>query len=177
MNINQKLLEKYNQLEKDNLAIISKIESFPVDLHDKKPTTDSWNIIQVLNHVKGAEEGTLGYIKKKLHFGGIPKADFTAPLRVLAMKTLLYSPIRYKMPAVLKQPSDQGSLESIKTEWDELRLKWRELINEFPEENQNLAVFKHPIFGRLKLNQAIDSMIAHQSHHEKQVNRILKAVS
>ena len=45
-----------------------------------RPVPQSWNILEVLDHVKTTEAGTLIYIKKKLKYGGLKKLHWTAGL-------------------------------------------------------------------------------------------------
>ena len=172
----QSILDKYQLLEQRNKAIMDELEQLESDALYRRLRPDSWNIIQVLNHVRVAEEGTLGYIKKKMKYGGIKSTDWSNPIRARLMTVVNNSSLRFKMPSVLKPPSDEGSIPEIKAQWAELRVSWKEYIRNFPEEYLDKAVFKHPIFGRLSLTQAMDSMITHQNHHYKQIKRIKKGL-
>ena len=143
------------------------------ELHFK--TNDkSWNILQVLDHVKNAERGTLIYIGKKLKYGGLKKVHWSAGFRTAAMNMVNNSSLKFKMPSVLPQPQAAGSLQEVRQDWDKLREEWKQCLNNFPHEPLDKAIFKHPIFGRFSLLQAMDSMISHQNHHIKQIKRIRK---
>lgn len=171
----KKPLEKYRQYERKIASTMNELLVLTEDEFHFKPNENSWSASQVLNHLIGVERGTLHYLRKKLKYGGIPKAGLLSMLRNLALKGLLYSPIRYKIPSVLSQPSDGGSLESISNQWSELRKEWKNFLENFPNEYLDKAVFRHPIVGRISISQTVDFLIAHYAHHLKQLRRIKKS--
>ena len=175
MTLIETIKEKYKQLEAINQSLLSDISQLSEEDLLRRPDDKSWCIIQVLDHVKNTELGTLLYIRKKLKYGGLKNLSWSAGLRNFLMKSVNNSSVRFKMPSVLLQPEASKTLDQIITEWSELRTKWHGLFDEFPKEHLDKAIFKHPFFGRLSLSQAIDSMTTHQNHHIKQINRIKKA--
>ncbi|MDA0195989.1 MAG: DinB family protein [Bacteroidetes bacterium] len=168
------LLEKYGELENDNAVIMSELSHLSDEAFHFKPNEHSWSSAQVLNHLIATETGTLQYIRKKMKYGGIPAVGFSSKVRTMAMKALLYSAIRFKIPQALSQPTSEGSMDSINSNWLNLRKDWKEFLENFPTDHLSKGVFKHPIFGRLSISQTIDSLIAHQAHHKKQLIRIRK---
>ncbi len=173
----EKVLTKYEQLQDENALIMQDLKKLESTELNYKSNDKKWNIIQVLNHIKSTEAGTLKYIHKKMKYGGLKMTNWSAGTRAFLMRSLNNSSIKFKMPSVLTQPSVDGSLQSIQNEWNELRDQWRTFIKNFPDEDLNKAVFRHPIFGRLSLLQTMDSMISHQNHHKKQINRIKKTIN
>ena len=167
--------EKYAHLEAINQSLLKDISQLSKEDLLRKPNDKTWCIIQVLEHVKNAELGTLLYIRKKLKYGGLKNINWSAGLRNSLMKLVNNSSVRFKMPRVLPHPETTKTLDQIIADWSELRTKWHGLFDEFPNEYLDKAIFKHPFFGRLSLSQAIDSMITHQNHHIKQIKRIKKA--
>lgn len=176
MSYREKVLAKYVQLQTENASLMQDIKQFDETQLLYQPNENNWCIIQVLNHLRNTEVGTLRYIQKKVKYGGLKKVNLSSGLRAFLMRSVNNSSIRFKMPTVLSQPSTDGTLESIQHEWSDLRSEWKGFIEQFPIEYLNKAVFKHPIFGRLSFSQTMDSMISHQNHHKKQINRIKKII-
>lgn len=168
---------KYEQLETINADLMAELEKLSSENLFFKPDENSWNIMQVLDHVKNAEVGTLRYIRKKMKYGGVKKTNWSAKIRASLMRMVNNSSVRFKMPSVLPQPEASDSLETVQKEWQALRVEWKDYLESFPQEYLDKAVFKHPIFGRLSLSQAVDSMISHQNHHIKQIRRIKKRLA
>ncbi len=177
MSYKAKILSKYAQLEAENASLIKEIEKLEESQLNYKSSPEKWCIIQVLNHLKNTEVGTLSYIQKKIKYGGLQNVNWSAGIRAFLMRSVNNSSIKFKMPSVLTPPSSDGTLDNIQIEWRDLRAEWKEFIEHFPMEYLDKAVFRHPIFGRLSFMQTMDSMISHQNHHRKQIRRIKNAVT
>ena len=166
--------DRYKVLISNNAQMMSELHKLTPEQLLFKPNEGAWNILQVLDHVKNAELGTLIYIKKKLKYGGLKKTNWSAGIRKNLMNSINNSPVKFKMPKILPQPNAANNLDEVKEDWGKIREQWNKQLDEYPEEHLDKAIFKHPIFGRFSLLQAMDSMISHQNHHIHQINRIKK---
>ena len=177
MDLREQLLSKYDTLVDNNHKVISELKRLNPEQLSYKQSAESWSIIQVLNHLLATEQGTLGYVKKKLKYGGLKEVNWSSGFRAFLMRSVNNSSIRFKMPSALSAPSEEGSLSSIEDQWSTLRDDWKDCLRTFPNESLDKAVFRHPIFGRLSFLQTMDSMITHQNHHVKQIKRIKEKLS
>ena len=171
----QSILEKLQQLDKETAHLYELADGLNEDdLHNQ---AYGWSIIRVYDHLKFAEQGTIGYMKKKMQAGdGMPNFSFNGRLRFGLTKALLQSSLKWKAPKVIANPEKDLTLDEIKAEWAKARKYTRKFIEEYPDELLNKAVFKHPFAGRLDLSRAVDSIIYHQRHHMHQIKRIRKEI-
>ncbi|MEM0941397.1 MAG: DinB family protein [Bacteroidota bacterium] len=165
----EKLNEETSQLY-DSLCGLSERE-----LHDN---SYGWSIIQVFNHLKMAELGSVMYMKKKMKAGSkIPNFNVIRSIRYFFIKGLLLSRLKWKAPSVVANPKSDYSLDEIMSGWKKIRELIKSYIRDYPEDLLGKAVYKHPLAGRLDLAHAIDSFILHQRHHVHQVSRIRKKIN
>lgn len=136
-----------------------------------------WSIIQVLSHLVYIEKGIVQYINKKmLGRASLKKKNIIASLRFRLLKRLLDSSARFKMPKILGEPSNEKTIEELKGEFVQSRIVLKKLVLDFPEEEFDKLIFKHPFAGRFSMQQTIDFIYDHYNHHIRQIERILKVV-
>ena len=135
-----------------------------------------WSAMQCLHHVLGAEKGSLAYVKKKLGFDPkLPKTNLFSRLRASILMTYMYLPFKFKAPSYIatdKLPptSDfettaaafRAHREELKTLLDQLDPKW-----------YDYQVLKHPLAGRISLNQMLGFFGSHFQRHRRQGQRAL----
>lgn len=66
----------------------------------------------------------------------------------------------------------QPDYESMKSEWNQVRYGFQELIDSIDPETLAKVIYRHPRAGMLNMHQAVESMETHISHHIKQIERI-----
>lgn len=138
-----------------------------------KPEPESWNLLQVMGHIVKSERLTLAYIQRKVRSNDdIPKAGFDSWFRYLVLQIAFYLPFKFKAPKIAQVDEEYPDFELMKTEWDQLRSGFKELIETTDSEILVKAVFRHPRAGMLNMKQALEFLGVHISHHQKQVERI-----
>ncbi|MEM8938152.1 MAG: DinB family protein [Bacteroidota bacterium] len=172
----QKIIKKLEKLNEETFQLYDSLSSLgEKELHD---TSYGWSIIQVFNHLKMAELGSVMYMKKKMKAGSeIPDFNVISSIRYFFIKGLLLSSLKWKAPSVVASPKGDHSLSEIMNEWKKIRELTKSYIEDYPEDLLGKAVYKHPLAGRLDLAHAIDSFILHQRHHVHQVSRIRKKIN
>lgn len=159
----EKLEERLDQVDPANLFIIEK--------------EGKWSVNQVLTHLSNSEFATVRYIQKKmLGIDSVGNKGFISIVRSKLLKWLLDSPLRYKMPKQLPEPSNEKSYQELKSQFAKNRGSIKELIESFPEKDLDKLIFKHPFAGRFSLYQTITFLEDHYNHHVKQIDRILASV-
>ncbi len=172
------LLRQFERLEEDKSRLLRRTEGLDDAKLNQSPGENQWSVIQVFCHLMRAEELSLDYIQKKIKDRSrLQKAGLGSALRSAALALFLRSPLRFKAPARSAEVPEAQDLPTTVSEWDRVRAEWRAMIAAFPVEIQDQAVFRHPVAGRMSLQQALRFMEEHIRHHAKQIDRILAQVA
>lgn len=140
-----------------------------------RPAPDAWCILEVFVHLITAESNGLKYVNKKIlgDLNKIEKAGLGSTLRAALLKFALRLPIKFKAPpAATFTPREHYNYGEIKEEWDNLRQGWFDFLDQLDKPTVNKPLFKHPMAGKINMQQALQFMYEHVEHHKKQVERI-----
>lgn len=173
----EKLQRILSLLELERSTIFEQLIPYPDEVLHQQPTLDHWSAIQVLHHLAQSERSSLLYVKKKLKAGdAIPDRRPLTKVRSEALNWSMAYPFKIKAPKTLKPPENTYSLAEMKRIWNAIRKDLTKFLLEYPEQYSTKAIYKHPIFGRVTLDQMLMFFRAHQARHHRQINRILKAI-
>ena len=170
----EKLKKQFEVLREKREQLFKIVTSVDAALLDRPPAEGKWSILQILYHVKASEAGTLRYIDKKLSFSpeGLPNSSFLSGAKLLLLEMTLRSPVKFKAPKGLDVFPERLVLEEIKADWDRSDEGFLQLIDRLEEHQLGWQLFKHPIIGRLDMQQTIKFMISHFDHHARQIKRL-----
>ena len=174
MSSKTRALTKLERLNLEFDRVIQLIE--PIDDLElvKKPTKDMWSVVQVFNHLYEVEQLSLDYLEyKELNGKPFPKVKFITKAKMIVYKIALLSPLKFKKPQNLSEPSNEGGLDSIQKEFENLRIKFNEFVERQDDTFFNTASYKHTIVGRVNIETMFEFLRLHLKHHEKQILRIL----
>jgi uncharacterized damage-inducible protein DinB len=139
-----------------------------------------WNALEAINHIFLAEKFSVQYVKYKLTKPEtIPRERPDAWFRMLLVKWVLYSPLKFKAPAPINMQNAQPILgiSELQEEWGALRKELIEFLEAHEEQWKGKLVYKHPYAGRLTLAQMLIFFEDHLEHHARQIRHILRAVA
>ncbi|MEQ9402987.1 MAG: DinB family protein [Cyclobacteriaceae bacterium] len=165
----QKLIEETDLVFRDLQGI---------EESDLKKKGKGWSIIQVLSHLNMSEGLSLQYMNKKVQAGKeMQEVNFINNFKMWVVCGFLGTGLKWKAPSYISNPEGNYTLDEIRKIWEATRSEIRNFIEQYPEELLNHAVYKHPMAGRLSLEQAVDSFVYHQRHHVYQLRRIRKELN
>ena len=173
-------INQLDLLDKELDELFTKLKNFDNSALNQKPADGGWSVIQVLHHLILAEGGSARYIKKKLSFNPkLGKAGFMAAWRLLVVNVSFMLPIKYKAPKGVGDESLPGSaeLETTRATWQAQREELRQLLSELPDTYFDKELYKHPLAGKMSLNQMLKFFRVHIRRHQPQINRLLKKAS
>lgn len=177
MKLRTEVLSAFESLENQRSRLEEKLDQLDAQLLCIPEAEGQWSVNQVLTHLSNAEFGILRYIEKKMQgMDSLKDKNAWSMVRSVLLKGLLLSPLKYKMPKQLPEPSNELSYDQLKHQFTKNRQRIEALIKSFPEEALDKLIFRHPFAGRLSLYQTLIFMKDHYSHHLKQIDRILQAV-
>lgn len=173
--MNQQLENQFKRFEQKRKEMIANLLTLDVPQLYAQPN-GKWSAIQNINHLILTEIGTLMYLKKKIQAAGtLKKTGFSNwfAYQLIHLYTIL--PLKIKAPKGLDNPSNEDSLETVEAKWDKVRANWQEFITQIPENQLELAIFKHPLVKpRFNIYQTIDFCQAHLERHQKQIKNTLR---
>lgn len=165
------------QIEEAKARFLAYLENWDKDRLQASPDS-CWSALQIVEHLITSETGTLEYLKKKtqtapelMHPAGQAEAQAARKLS-LALK----SDERWKAPDILPQPSGNFPMSMLQAAWSDLRVQWKAFLDELPADYYDKQVFKHPLAGRLNMEQTLDFVCHHIDHHVHQLRRLAQKV-
>lgn len=177
--MNNRLHLRLEQLEHATERLLASAAALGDKAH-QAPGPGQWSAAQVVQHLVLSETGIGQYIEKKvLQEEGLQKAGIAAFLKSKLLRVLLRLPFtRFKAPSYLAKmmPEQAPPISELRAEWEAVRRRLERLLNEYPSQLTNRAIFKHPRTGMLTIYQTLDFMLDHVLHHQKQLERITRAL-
>ncbi|TGE29019.1 DinB family protein [Hymenobacter metallicola] len=177
--MNHRLHLRFEQLEHATTRLLDQAQALGDKAH-QQPGPGQWSAAQVVQHLVVAETGIGQYIDKKImQEEELGKSGFLTFVRSRVLRAALRLPfLRFKAPKYLASltPETAPPLPELRTEWARIRRQLERTLNEFPSPLLNRDIFKHPRSGMLNIYQTLDFMVDHVLHHQKQLERISKAV-
>ena len=143
------------------------------------PAPGAWTVAQALNHIYLSEQLSINYVRRKLEeTSDFPKSGLSSWVRSMILKCALRSPLKYKSPKAVNMREGQPMLavNELHPLWMQQYDALDELIEEYELKLRKYDAFKHPVVGRMNLNQMLIFFQDHQDHHRKQIGQILKKV-
>lgn len=172
--MNKASLSTFGKLERQKKDVISLYDSLSPGQLRFNPEPGKWNLLQVLRHLVTAEKQSLAYIERKLErHETVPKTGPDSAFRHLILRIALKLPVKYKAPKIAAVTEDYPDYETMKREWNVIRTRFQEIIENRDESVLSKALYRHPRAGLLNINQAMEFFFIHISHHQKQMKRIM----
>jgi len=176
--MNPYLIAPLEKLSQSTTVLFNKLANTNLEILQKKPTENGWSVIQVINHLIMSETQSLMYLTKKINgIGEVNDRQWTDFYKIPLMRLSMSGRIRFKAPKFVSNPSNVETLDEVKEKWNNQREKFRQFLDEFPDEHMEKKIFRHPFAGRITLLQTILFFNFHLYHHQTQIDRILKAIN
>lgn len=168
--------QRFERIEKRRVAMLDRARALDEEELNRPPANGGWSVAQVFAHLVTAEKGTLSYIRHKLEkHQSLPRAGAAAAVRSFLLSLGLRSRLRFTAPPVAAVVPERLSFNEIEGEWQAVHGGWALMLEEFPSEALDRAVFRHPFAGRMGLGHALRFVEDHLEHHERQIERILRS--
>ncbi len=176
--MHKKLQPLYNKMENTRKELFQKLNSYPAEKMNEKPDEKSWSVVQVMDHLTNAEGNSVKYINKKLSFNPkLKKAGIGSSARYLLLVTAFNLPLKYKVPDVVGDASNEHSFDEAKARWDKVRSDIKTMLDGLDDKQVNAELWKHPAAGKMSMSNALKFMELHVQRHQNQIDKILNAVA
>lgn len=162
------------ELESLRANLLTRLSGLDSPALNRKPADGGWSAAQVLAHVILAERLSVAYLRKKVKAGAsIPKTGVATALKSWALGRFLRLPFKVKAPGRTDQVPEHAELDELERNWSEVRRDLEAFVEQYPEELAGAAIYKHPLAGRLSLDQTLQFLIDHLRRHGGQIERVL----
>lgn len=167
-------MEQLEALEQLRTEAVNRLADLGPAAVNRQPAAGGWSAAQVLFHVVEAERLSLAYLLKKTQKPDlIPRSGVLSAVKSRALSLFLKLPLKVSAPARTADVPDSVEMSVLERDWDEVRAGWREFLETFPSELADKAIYKHPVAGRLNLEQTLRFLVDHLERHLGQIDRVL----
>lgn len=165
---------KWDKLEIQRIDIIQLLNNLESNLFAFRISGDSWNLLEILQHLILSERLSLIYLKKKWYYTkDLPPKTFLTVLRSWALLLSMWSPIPLKAPDRVNVFNPDLTAQEIIRKWEQIRSEMKNFLEGLSDEMFDREFYKHPAVGKLTLDHMIAFFYAHCKRHQKQILQIL----
>jgi len=166
--------QQMDELEELRSALLTRLSAVDSSALNRKPVAGGWSAAQVLAHVITAERLSVLYLRKKIQKPeSIPRSGAVAALKSWALGLFLKLPVKVSAPARSAEVPESAELSELERDWSEVRSELGDFLKGFPPELASRAIYKHPVAGRLNLEQTLRFLVDHLRRHTGQIERVL----
>ncbi len=166
--------KQFKSIEEQRKNLLDEIAKLSHTQQNFKPSSESWSILQVVNHLLYAETNVVKYMLKKMQgIATVEKAGVQAKLRSVMLNTFLKSPLKFKAPkAAMPVQEEVYIYENLRKQWNETRAEFAKILDQLNPADAKKLLFKHPLSGKFNIYQTMSFMQEHIAHHIRQIERI-----
>lgn len=166
------LEKKYKKIIQEYNSLLQECACFSFEELNQPITTGKWSVAQILTHCNSSVSAVLGYLQHKLQQPQkIPNKNITTWFRSKLLNAALKSDLKFKAPKSIETVSQEIHFEEIKTAWTKQQTALQNLLFSFPLNLLDKTVFRHPVAGRVTMDQTLEFLYLHLLHHKRQILR------
>ena len=177
-------MDKKTQVHLGNLnhkltALLHDLKDYSDAKLNEQPSEEAWSVLQVMQHVMGAEAGAIAYVQKKLSFEPqLEKAGVMSEMRSLILNASLSLPVKIKAPAAISGENLATDLTfwEVAKQWKQQRKNLETYLASLPGDLFERDLYKHPMSGKMTLRSMLSFFNVHMDRHVRQIRRTLKKV-
>jgi hypothetical protein len=160
-------------LERTRDAFLEGVRSGSDSQRRFRPGEGAWSMLDVTEHLVLAEEKSLLGILKGPRPG--TRVTSLAQIRMAAVRLVLGTSLRVKVPVQTVVPQGNVSLEELEARWKAAHLGVTGAFEPVTSADAGDARFRHPISGWVTAREGLGFLVAHIRHHSVQLTRIRRA--
>lgn len=169
------LSQKFNQLQESYLGVKEHLMPLDESLLNQSPAPGKWSVLQIFCHLQQSEFLSVRYLNKKISDGPYPTTGLRESFRAKLLVWVLASPLKFQAPAAVRENIPDILVKNdLFQAFEDNRENMKAFLNDFPATRMNEAIYKHPRIGYINMSQALDFLLAHFVHHEKQIRKLTK---
>lgn len=167
------LENKFTEIEGLKENIFRNLKTFDPEILQNKVDEKTWSPVQILSHLIFSERASVLYLKKKIKAGDdLENAWISSRWRMYLLRKAFNGNRKFKAPEALANPENL-TLQQAEEEWNRVRSDLRDFLQSYPQKYRRKAIFRHPVAGRITVEQMLEFFKIHMLHHKKQIEKIL----
>jgi hypothetical protein len=172
--MNQVLANQFEVLEQQRADFMASLQKYTWEQLNQAPS-GKWSANQVLAHLITSEKLSVQYMKKKvLGIQETTDTNWVQDVRMWVFKISQRLPLRYQAPKlVVERTPSYPALEALAMDWDLVRTELKGLLETIPGALIKRRIYKHPVAGRINVQQGMTFFAEHIIHHQHQLKRLL----
>ena len=173
--MNTQLQKQFDKLEAQRANLLGLIASLSSEQLNAHPE-GKWSIAEIISHLITSEQLSVKYLHKKmLGIHETPNTGIAEEFKMLALVVSQRLPLKFKAPKILLDDTiTYPTTDQLTAEWDKIRGEIKELLPRFQDDQLKRKVYKHPIAGKINIQQALQFFWEHINHHTPQVKNLLQ---
>ncbi len=175
--VRQKNVHQLDRMDAKLQRLLTDLQAYSEAELNRKPSPESWSVLQILHHLMLAERLSVGYVRKKLSFNPtLPNTGLLTWLRLQGLRTYNWLPVKLKAPKAVGKENlpDESTLADAAQQWLAQRAELRTWLSALPEELFKKELYKHPLAGRQSLYGMLLFFEGHFDRHLQQIQRSLR---
>jgi hypothetical protein len=169
------LAQLSDRLDQSRARVLALVEGTDEDQRSSQPAEGKWSLLQVVEHLVLAEEGTLKVFEQGPP--PEPKVKVRSVLALRAIEGLFGLRLRLPVPSKSLTPTTPESLEPLRVRWVAAGKGIAQYVGALEPDDLRKPRFRHPVAGWLTAAQGIDFLERHIRHHERQIHRIRRSLN
>jgi hypothetical protein len=134
------------------------------------PAQTAWSLSEIAHHLVVAEREILQQLCSQNTNRNV-RRNLRDRLGAMTVGMAFRYGFRVRTPMNSVIPRAGLSYEEISTAWDKTRAELAAYLAEVTEASYDQLVFRHPVAGRMNIEQTLDLIGQHITHHLRQVER------
>ena len=164
-----------DRLERSRTRALGLVEATDQRQRSVRPAEGKWSMLQVIEHLVLAEEGTLRVFEKGPP--AEPKVKVRSLLALRAIEGLFGLRLRLAVPSKSLTPTVPESLEALRLRWTSVSDGITKYVGALESDDLSQPRFRHPVAGWVTVGQGLDFLERHIRHHERQLHRIRRSLA
>ena len=163
------------RLEQSRTRVLGLVEATDQRQRSVQQAEGKWSMLQVIDHLILAEEGTLRVFEQGPP--PEPKVKVRSLLALRAIEGLFGLRLRLRVPSKSLTPREPESLEALRLRWTMVSDGITQYAGALEPDDLRQPRFRHPVAGWVTVGQGLDFLERHIRHHERQIHRIRRSLN
>ena len=134
------------------------------------PVQKAWSLSEIAHHLVLGEREVLKQLRSQNNIPNL-RRSLRDRLGAATVGMAFRYGFRVRTPMQSVIPRNGLSYEEISAAWDETRADLAAYLSEVAEASYDQLVFRHPVAGWMNIEQTLDLIGQHITHHTRQVER------
>jgi hypothetical protein len=169
-----KRISSWSRYHKQLAHIIAFAKTLSVEQLEFKMDEHVWSLRELFEHYYQVEFLSHQAMQERIDTGVIKRSEFKHKKRYWQLAWALRLPKKYPVPSAVRKAEKPYFEADFITQWENQHQAFEQFLTEIDGGLRGMLIFKHPIAGPMNADQTLGFLYHHLSHHNRQLDRIVK---